>query len=82
MSDDTSPTTIPTSKRERLVYSITNLVDDFGQTTNPLVGVAVNVGLALPGLVGAYALDGWMAGVALTWAIINLAGILKWVIEG
>lgn len=63
-----------------LRYSLENLYEDFGSTENPLLGLAINLGLASIGVVAYLELSGVAAIVGLLWAIINVLGVVKWVI--
>lgn len=60
--------------------SITNLWDDFGGTTAPLLGLVVNLGLAAIGLVIYWQTSGLIAYAGGTWAILHILAIVKWVI--
>lgn len=69
------------SKLEQVRYSVSNLFDSFGEASVG-VGLLVSIGLAAPGLFVWLQFDGVVAIVGLLWAIINLLGPVKWVIEG
>ncbi len=68
--------------RSDLTLSISNLLDEFGSTESPLVALLINGGLAASGAAVAIATDGWVAYLGIVWALINLFGIIKWVIQG
>jgi len=65
-----------------LRLSLENLYDDFGSTDNPLLGLVINLGLASIGVVAYLELGGVAAIAGLLWAIINVLGVVKWVIGG
>lgn len=63
-----------------LRISLKNLHEDFGSTENPLLGLVINLGLASIGVVIYLEVGGIGAIAGLVWAIINLIGVVKWVI--
>lgn len=65
-----------------LRLSLENLIEDFGSTENPLLGLVINLGLAAIGVVVYLELSGIIAIAGLMWAIINVLGVVKWVIGG
>ncbi len=66
--------------KDDLRISLENLLHDFGSTDNPLLGLVINLGLASIGVVAYLELGGVAAIVGLVWAIINVLGVVKWVI--
>jgi len=63
-----------------LQVSITNLWDKLGQSQNILVGLAINLLLALTGVaVVLWFSNPVISAVGAGWAAINLLGIIKWV---
>lgn len=63
-----------------LRVSLENLIHDFGSTDNPFLGLVINLGLASIGVVVYLEFGGLAAIVGLMWAIINVLGVVKWVI--
>jgi len=80
MSDD-SDFDVPTRKRDRLTQSISNLWAEFGTVDSVSLGLVVNLGLALIGVVIWWQTTGLVAFAGAVWAILNLAGIIKWVLK-
>lgn len=68
------------SGQHDLVTSLSNLHRKFGSTEKPLLGLAVNAGLAAIGIVGVLLTSGILEVVAAAWAGLNILGIVKWVI--
>lgn len=66
--------------RDDLRLSLENLIEEFGSTDNPLLGLVINLGLAAIGAVVYFQFSGIIAIVGLLWAIINVWGVVKWVI--
>jgi len=63
-----------------LRLSISNLWEKLGSTDAPLVGLAVSLTLAVPGIIIALlSSDPVISTVAAAWAILNLLGPIKWV---
>lgn len=62
-----------------LRVSITNLWDQLGQSQNILIGLLVNLSLAMTGVAIYLLTSGLVAYAGAVWAIINLIGIVKWV---
>jgi len=65
-----------------LRVSLENLYEDFGSTDNPLLGLVINLGLAAIGVIVYLELGGVVAIAGLLWAIINVLGVVQWVIGG
>lgn len=66
---------------ENLKLSIGNLFEQFGSTNSIGLAFVINGGLAAIGLVVFIGLDGPARWLGLAWAIINLGGILQWVVN-
>jgi hypothetical protein len=81
MSDDTSADEVRLTGRSGLRAYYQNMLDRFGTTDSALAGLAINAALAAPGIVAWYALDGWLGGLGLAWAALNIAAIVKWGLE-
>ena len=64
---------------DQLTTSVSNLWDEFGGTDNPLLGLGINLALALVGVGIWYVTTGWASYAGAVWAIINLSGIIAWV---
>lgn len=79
MTDDTD-FTVPDSRIDRIKYSITNLWDEFGTTDSPLFGAVWNVSMALVGFIVMVYTDGLVALAGVSWAILHLLAIFKWVV--
>jgi len=77
----------PVLRLEDLLTSLSNLTAEFGQTDEPLMGVAVNLACAAVG-VGAYLTvgqgGGWLGAVGalggVGLAAISIGAIVAWVI--
>jgi len=81
MTDDENPyADRPDGKLNQLQYSISNLWDEFGNVDSVGVGLVVNLGLALIGVVIYWQTTGLVAVAGAIWAILNLLGIIKWVL--
>lgn len=79
-TDDDPPIT-SLSAIDRLHQSISNLWEEFGSTDSPLFGLVVNGGLASIGVVVAVSTTGVIQFIAGVWAILNLLGIIAWVLR-
>jgi hypothetical protein len=67
---------LPSSLR----LSLSNLIDEFGQTDSPIFGLVVNLGLAAPGIaVALLASNPIFQLLGAAWAIFNIYPILSWV---
>lgn len=64
-----------------LQLSISNLWSEFGTTENILAGLAINIGLALVGVAVWYTSSGWISFAGAVWAILNVLGIVSWVMN-
>lgn len=71
---------IPDDRLGRLRYSITNLWDMWGRIDSVALGLAINVALALVGVVVYLTTSGWLAFAGAVWAMLNFLGPLKWVL--
>ena len=68
------------SRLSDLETSVSNLMAE--AKTSPKLGVLVNLGLALPGIVLALAVNELaLQFIGVVWATINLGGIVKWVFQ-
>jgi len=81
MSDDTDYSDAPTGKVAQIKYSITNLWDDLGRADDPKVGFFVSLILAASGVFVYAAFDEWVAFAGAVWAILNILGPIKWVLN-
>jgi len=67
---------LPSSLR----LSLSNLIDEFGQTDSPIFGLVVNLGLAAPGIaVALLASNPMFQALGVAWAIFNIYPIVSWV---
>lgn len=80
MSDENDKWDIPTGRFAQLQLSISNLWDEFGQTESIGLALVINLGLAALGMIGYVALSGIPSYIAGVWAVLNLLGIVKWVL--
>lgn len=72
---------MPDGRLARLQYSITNLWDQFGNVDSIQLGIVINVGVGLLGLL-LYALtDGWLAVAGIAWFVLNVFPVLRWVMQ-
>lgn len=81
MSDDPPADEVRLTGRSGLRAYYDNMLERFGTTESALAGVLINGGLAGFGFVAWYLVDGWLGGVGLAWALLNLAAIVKWGLE-
>lgn len=80
MSEDPEPVDIPDSKGARLRFAIGNLFEDFGSTSSWKLGLVVNLGLAAIGLLVYWQTSGIVAFAGGVWMLLNLFGVVQWVI--
>lgn len=64
-----------------LQLSVSNLWSEFGSTDNILAGLAINLSLALVGVLVWYTTTGWLSFAGAVWAILNVLGIVSWVMQ-
>jgi hypothetical protein len=69
-------------KIERIRYSVGNNIERWGQTDSPVYGLLISLALASIGVAAWAVGDGWVAGIGVAWAILNLVGPVKWVMQG
>lgn len=73
---------VPDTRTGQIRYSVTNLWDEFGHTEHLGLALVVNCGLAALGALVWWRTSGIVAFVGFVWMLINLLGVVKWVIEG
>lgn len=82
MSDENNPYDgMPSGKVAQLRYSISNLWDDFGHTDSVSLGVVINLGMVLLGVLVAFATDGWLSYLGAFWALFNSYPFVQWVLN-
>lgn len=65
---------------ENLKLSISNLWDEFGATDRPVLGVVINLSLAIVGLIAFELVSNpWLEVIAMAWIALNMWGIISWV---
>jgi len=69
------------SKIGGLVYSITNLWDDFGSTDRPLLGLVINLGVAAIGVVVYLSTSGLVAYAGAFIAILSVLAVIRWMVS-
>lgn len=67
---------------QNLKISVSNLIDEFGQADNELVGLAVNGGCAALGGGVWWYFDGAIAVIGALFALLCIAPVVAWVIHG
>lgn len=76
--DDSDFADMPSGRRARLQYSISNLWDQFGNVDNVALGLTINIGLASLGLIAFVLGDGLVAWAGIAWAILNGYPLIQW----
>ena len=79
MTDD-SEFHVPEGKWNQLKYSIGNLLEEWANTDNPILGLVINLGMAAIGVVVWYFTSGIVAFAGGVWAILSILAIVKWVL--
>lgn len=67
---------------QNLKISVSNLIDEFGQADNPLIGLAVNGLCAAIGVGVWWYFEGAIAFLGVVFAALCLAPVVAWVIHG
>lgn len=76
-----SDISVPDSRIDRIKYSITNLWDTLGRTDKPLLGLVINLGVALIcGVVWFYT-SGIVAFGSAVIAILSVLAVIRWVVS-
>jgi len=81
MSDDDTEYYTPESRTDRIKYSVTTLWDDFGRTDSAQLGLVINTGLALLGVIVYILTSGLVSYAGIAWAILNIYPVFQWVIS-
>jgi len=80
MSDEDEEYDMPTGRVAQLQYSISNLIEDFGQTDSIGLGLVINLVMVGLGIVVWAAFSGLVAFVGAVFAIVHILAIVKWVL--
>jgi hypothetical protein len=81
MAGDDHEIDVDPTGRTGLESSVSYLTERFGRTDSIPLGLTINTGTALIGVVGWYFTTGLVAALALGWAVLNLLAIVAWVID-
>jgi len=80
MSDEDEEYDMPTGRVAQLQYSISNLIEDFGQTDSIGLGLVINLFMVAMGIVIWAAFSGLVAFAGAVFAILHILAIVKWVL--
>jgi hypothetical protein len=80
MTQDSDYSDMPSGKVARIKYSITNLWDSFGRTDSLGLGVVINLGMVLLGIIVFMTTSGILSYVGAVWALFNCYPFVKWVL--
>jgi len=81
MTDDESDYAgMPSGRLARLKYAIGNLWSGYGNVDSVGLGIVINVGLALVGVLAYAQFEGAIAIIGAIWAVLNLVPVVQWVV--
>jgi Zn-dependent protease len=72
---------MPSGRIARLKYAVGNLWSDYGNVDSVGLGIVINVGLALLGVLVYTQFTGVIAIIGAVWAVFNLVPVAQWVFD-